>query len=616
MSKYIDLIEALPANDKITIESYIKKYGAKDHFVGVNEWLQNWSHANQKLYKLLGNSFIKEFSFEYEKTLDMLSKEIYNLVEDENFEGYNFFTNYHKFITYLTANKEKYELTDSDILTFKKTIFASNFITNKFDYSLKYKKPGGRKILQIQQGSKIFRVLNQIMNYFKNDFEFDKASFEEFRKKHAIIFSEKVIKGTVAISIHPIDFLTMSDNESNWTSCMSWKSEGCYHVGTIEMMNSNNVVCCYLKNTSSPFVFDTETIDPETGEILGAWNNKRWRSLFYVTKDIIMSGKPYPYTSLDLTKSLLNHIRDLAKENLNWEYKFGPERYKDMAHINSLYRMDKQRTWIQTKSYVKHNILWDTRGMYNDMLNDPGTCYMCYRNKVDHTKIISVSGKSNCLCCNEDILNYDEYATDYNERYPETGNVICSDCLYRYFQCAYCGRKDGKIKIFATKNGNICLDCLEKYIRRCPDCGKPFYCDTRIEDVFWNNYLYDELEEDPTFLQKIKKKFADNDIRCYYTYSLEKQEVAEKELNCLNDIKENKACAYLSIEPLYCCKKCREKAEEQLILDASYSFEKPRYWSKKKNINYICNPKAGAKYRYYNLQNVSLEEIQQENVIV
>jgi hypothetical protein len=59
--KYIDLIEKLSDTDKQIIYNYVTTYGCdSDYFVGLEEWLQNWSHANQKLYRLLGNSFIKE----------------------------------------------------------------------------------------------------------------------------------------------------------------------------------------------------------------------------------------------------------------------------------------------------------------------------------------------------------------------------------------------------------------------------------------------------------------------------------------------------------------------------------------------------------------------------
>jgi hypothetical protein len=195
----------------------------------------------------------------------------------------------------------------------------SNFISGQTAYGIKIKKPNAKKILQIQPGTKIIKAWGKVIDYFKDDYPFNLKVFEEFKKKYAIIMTEKKITTTFCISIHPMDYITMSDNNSNWESCMNWMDKGCYHTGTIEMMNSNNVLCCYFlnPNKSNLFVFDKETIDEKTGELIGVWNNKAWRQLFYITKDIIMGGKAYPYASKDITLTILDQIKVLAAENLN-----------------------------------------------------------------------------------------------------------------------------------------------------------------------------------------------------------------------------------------------------------------------------------------------------------
>ena len=51
MSKYIDLIKEISAEDRVTMENYIYNYGVKkENFIGLDTWLQNWSHSNQRLF--------------------------------------------------------------------------------------------------------------------------------------------------------------------------------------------------------------------------------------------------------------------------------------------------------------------------------------------------------------------------------------------------------------------------------------------------------------------------------------------------------------------------------------------------------------------------------------
>ena len=460
MKHYIDLIEKLSDLDKKRIENYINVYGVpRENFIGLTEWLQNWSHSNQRLYKLLGNEFIKKIDYSFEKGPEHIKQEMRGLLQSSFKHSYHCF--YWEFL-------KKLNLPGETMKGFSKVTDLENFVNDEVKFPIKYKKEGCKTTLQIQPGMKPVRALQKIVNYFKNDYAF--VDFETFRLKHSMILNDKIVRGKLCVSIHPLDYLTMSDNNSNWSSCMSWKEDGCYHVGTIEMMNSNNVLCCYLEG-QTPYAFGQ-------GEE-NSWNNKKWRQLVYFTKDIIMSGKPYPYVNIDLSKELITIVKKLAEDNLHWTYTYGPELYKDMIHINNIYTMNQNHNWITYGGAKKHNILWDTKGMYNDMLNDSNTEYWCYRNKVKSNKIFSVSGKAPCLCCGKSILQRGDYDDYYNERYSNTGSAICDDCS-NLFWCDDCQERDPRQAHFTIQDFNgypthICKKCFEKKVKICPDCGRPFY---------------------------------------------------------------------------------------------------------------------------------------------
>lgn len=590
---YINLIDKLSDRDKELIKQYIFKYGvAEKYFMGLEDYLQAWSHANQKLYKLLGNSLIKEFDF----TFTQDNRDYINRVRGELF-SLPFKSNYHDFYHSVILPLYQKEEIDKDTKRFFNCLLnEENFVVDKITYGVKYKAPDAKKTLQLQPGTKIMKAISKVVNYFdflNNDY------FEEFRIKHAIITTEKVIKGKLCVSIHPLDYMTMSDNTLGWTSCMSWYHNGCYHVGTVEMMNSNNVLCCYTRG-NDPFYFAT---DEETGEVY-SWNNKRWRQLVYVNKNIIMSGKAYPYSQNDVSKLLLNHIKEMAEENLNWHYQFGIEKYRDMIHINSLNKMNQNRAWMRAKSKIKSNIIWDTNGMYNDMFNDPDTTYWCYRNKVDGTKIYNASGKCPCLICGEQVIEADDWNEGYyNDRYSNTGSVVCKSCLDG-FKCDFCEattvtEKDDPINVeIIRRDGflgkmHLCNNCYKYRVKICPDCGRPFMIGDNCGIGIYNEYR--DYKADNFYMGTKNNPFIDDDpfsTISVYDYFRDDQTRVNRRYN-----EEH------WFDRLYCCNECGEKFKEGVDYSVRHTKMRWSTWLHKEFV--FTNDPKYQKYRYVNLKSPS-----------
>ena len=532
-----NLVNQLTQEDRAKIENYIHEYGTKKNFIGIDSWLQYWSANKIKMYKLLGNQFIYRIPFEYHKSEEELNQQIHDLIYNEDFPN--------AFKKWLDKNERI--LTADVIMYMANCLSRYALMQDRNDGSLKFKLEDEKKTLQFQNGIKPIRALGRFLTYCKNLDGVTELSnlFEKFRLTHSVVFNDKVVKGHMVISIHPLDFMTMSDNNSKWESCMSWKSDGCYHVGTVEMMNSNNVLCCYLEN-SAPYYFSEDNAGNENYK----WCNKKWRQLVYFTKDIIVCGKSYPYANDEISKSLIKIIRDLARKNLGWTYSFGPELYQDMKWINGSYSMNRAKRYISYKNMRKHNILFDTKGMYNDMLNDSYTHYWCVRNKVNHNKIISYIGKAPCLCCGESVIysnDYDYYDENcYNERYRNTGATVCESCL-EDFKCDFCesrepDRKHYKIQLEDEFNTciDVCEDCFDSYFRKCPDCGRTMFVTT---------------------LYGIYNPFRDNDIETLEIFIKLNSEIDEDELSYSSyALKENNIHkSFKSIFPIYKCSHCIKK---------------------------------------------------------
>ena len=164
----------------------------------------------------------------------------------------------------------------------------------------------------IPNGTKIGRFLNKtVLPLLKtilidNTEKYDELAnaVEKFITVLSMLNQNNKMSGTLCVSIHPMDYYTMSDNSYDWCSCMSWSNDGEFKCGTLEMCNSKNIVVAYLKGS----------------EKFEGWNSKRWRELFYIDEDIILGIKGYPYSSKELEAEVFAMLRELAETNKCWEY--------------------------------------------------------------------------------------------------------------------------------------------------------------------------------------------------------------------------------------------------------------------------------------------------------
>ena len=521
----LNLFDYLTKEDNEKIENYIDKFGVSaDLYEGNEKYLKYWAESKKKLFHLLGGNLIYEVPYVSEKSDENLNFLIDQLLQKPEFKEIS---------SFLTGCNSKI-MTSGYYQLYSSNCYKNNALECGIEITHKEKD----KPLKFQRGTKMLKVLQKTLEYFGADDELMQM-FEKFRIDHSMVFNDKVIRGTLCFSIHPLDFMTMSDNDNGWSSCMSWKNKGCYRQGTVEMMNSNNVVCVYLKNDKHNYIFDTTKENCE-------WNNKAWRQLFYCTKEIIVSGKSYPFYNETITKEALKILRELAFNNWHHSYEFGIEEYKDMIHVGSLYRMENNRMWIRSKSGAKkQNILFDTRAMYNDMFNDNHyNSYWCVRNRVKKNTIISYSGKAPCLCCGE-IINAEPYDPNpgfyegaYNERYQNNDLVICKPCEKNY-SCHECDKITSDLR--SLDSYRLCEKCWNDSIRTCPVCKKPFsidWCNSRYHS---GNQLYMCDECSTLYVKNIVKKYFDvrGEHSWNTTYNIKQEEIDQDFVHIKKYFREN-----------------------------------------------------------------------------
>lgn len=579
----VDLIKEISELDKKRIINYIDAYGVpKDIFIGIDEYLSRWSKNKQTLYHLLGDKLIVKVPYEEDKAPYLIKDDCNRIINNY----WHLFDNINDIYLEKLPSEFKKEFINVLGDLKKPSVYYENEINHNFKIKLE-----GKNLLQISAGMKPIKVINKMMNYFAEDFSAkDFKEYEDFRIQISKARNDIHFKCNLVFSIHPLDFLTMSDNGENWSSCMSWVDEGCYHTGTVEMLNSNNVICCYLE-AAKPYFFhpvkekaankDTVTIfkSSEADKDLSEWNwegNKRWRSLVYATKEIICSGKSYPYHIDDLSKTIISYLRDMAKENLKWEYEYGIELYKDMKNMSGI-GIEKNKEWISLGLTKKHNIIFESEAMYNDMVNDHHRNYWCCRNKVKKNTIIKYSGKANCICCNKDLTKYnydwDDY-DNYNDRYSPSEQIICDDCYSKY-RCYECGNiirgKQYRDPINNQNKHIYCKKCFSRTFKKCL-CGKivkPYYSIERPEVNVINKDMKNFCENFPNTVKEVDYDFI-YDNRGYHRD---------------NETIEDKKRA--PIFSFFACEDCIKEMKNQgkiiyMKKQGSYAWESTKgyYWSK------------------------------------
>ena len=428
----MSLLEVISDFDKSSIEATIDAFGySKCDIVNgkrasIDKVLTPWANAKENLYKLFGENLILEKEYKYEANQEEITSKIREI----------YWSN-----TFLREYRNKVLSCPSCPGIFYTLISESTLVRNCIDISfiegvVKVDLPDGT-ILSIHNGSKPMKSLAKIAKAY------NLAGFEEFRILHSQALNNKMLKGKLCLSIHPLDFITMSDNNCGWDSCMSWEHEGDYRQGTVEMMNSPCVVIAYLSSATPMHLCDGSE-----------WSNKKWRSLFVVDKDFICNVKNYPYEQTTLTNEILNWLGDLA--NKNWNCQFENEIYDSCDEY-------KDHTCCINKKNI--TIRFTSDYMYNDFC----TCDHYFKLNKDFSDVTLnyvYSGAYECMYCGNTCPSLDS-----------ARDLVGCCCLEKCY-CHHCGDHIYGEAMYDSQGNCYCESCYEGYC---------------VEDAFTDD-IYDKTE--------------------------------------------------------------------------------------------------------------------------
>ena len=341
--------------------------------------------------------------------------------------------------------------------------------------------PNGKKV---KKGMKFLRTLRFLI-------ENDKL-LEDIQNHASELIQENKIEGYLCFSIHPLDFLSSSENTLNWRSCHSLDGE--YRAGNLSYMQDKSTIMAYIctgKDDKLPrFPADVH------------WNNKKWRCLLFFneTHNLIFAGRQYPFSAqsvLDRVNEELRKMLDSGKWTAWRNTYIEKYDYTDVDGPGTMYFEDAEYIPMRNHIFKKSELIKDAASSkhFNDLLH---SC--CYTHPYYMYNRLLYSGPINkmtigsavkCLRCGEKIIDGSD-------------SMMCHECECKYGNsdsddyktCDCCGQRiwynDGEW----VDDNFLCPDCIEKETFVCEECGYRYFNSDRKYDSAKEKFVCKECYEE------------------------------------------------------------------------------------------------------------------------
>lgn len=240
---------------------------------------------------------------------------------------------------------------------------------------------------------------------------------EDVRQKLSMLIQSNKVTGKLCLSIHPLDYLSASENNHGWRSCHALDGE--YRAGNLSYMTDDCTIIAYLKSDSEPTKLPRFPRDVP-------WNDKKWRVYLHVDRinNIVYAGRQYPFHTDKGLELISEMIRELGY------FKSKEKRDAEVQHANNV--LDEHLTWADYKrGYVPqfrfHH--WGLKGP--TMINGEQV-------QFNETKFIVSAGRYNDgvkIVPGKHYIDNNSWAMNFND--------VIQSHTYSPWMMPYAGNHDG-----------------------------------------------------------------------------------------------------------------------------------------------------------------------------
>lgn len=326
-----------------------------------------------------------------------------------------------------------------------------SFFENKVVWDNQGKIPKGMKLL------KAFKY-----------FEEDPCYLHDAQTAASLIIQEDKVEGELILSVHPLDYLSLSENTYNWRSCHALDGEYC--AGNLSYMMDKSTIICYLKGKD-----DTKL--PRFPQDV-PWNSKKWRVLLFFSEfnEVVFAGRQYPFS----TSVGLNYVlSQLGEEYGEWHGGAYEDDFDDLFIMNK----ELSQVPISLNEWVGNMPLSCN---FNDLTSS--SCYRpVYAYRLDKFgkngwPYFEIGHAVKCLACGEIHICEGE---------QRMACVHCHDKIAgNYTVCSRCGQIIYSDECsYHMYNGDvICWECADE-TEICPVCWQRHDRQDLVFDKRINNYI-------------------------------------------------------------------------------------------------------------------------------
>lgn len=314
----------------------------------------------------------------------------------------------------------------------------------------------------VERKLEVNRKLSKAFKFFISD----EKDLDRVQTRYSAIIQQYKLKGHLYLSVHPLDYLSVSETTYDWHSCHSMDGE--YHVGNYNYMADDCTLVCYIANEKTDYGLPGFPRDIK-------WNSKKWRTLLYLNKDdnFLFCSRQYPYELENSYELIRTKILPLFNEG--WGERNDiivniPEiAYSDGLKLND--EIIKLNKFIydspNTHQFndVLHSSCYDSKYFYipnQEFYSRIGvgqatTCFKCGCDEIcDGEKPLcyDCAGISVCDICGDRIYDNDD------ERYVD-GQTYCYFCAASLLEvCCDCEELSRKENLTLIDGEYYCNDCI------------------------------------------------------------------------------------------------------------------------------------------------------------
>lgn len=362
-----------------------------------------------------------------------------------------------------TINEYKIYESVAKFIRLNKDGFFSNTVVNEESSQLN---------ASIKLGMKLMRCLK----YFIKNSEL----LTQVQQLASTYIQKDKIKGTLCFSVHPLDYLSVSETTYNWRSCHALNGD--YRAGNLSYMCDSSTIICYLKGEDEAKLPNFPDNVP--------WNSKKWRMLIFFDDlgEHCFLGRQYPFTVDGILPIIQNKF--LPEEWIGFSDQYVKvihdpligEEYENY-NIELINKYMPLNTSMGMQLYCLDDVVINETDLhYNDLLHSSYYLYPYYNSKKhcrhrNRTPIkVHVGHEVPCLYCGNNNIKGDGAALmvceDCDDEYGFSGNTqICDICGERI--------RDGEDFIVTINGDIVCENCIiNEEVRYCDGCGSWFINDS------------------------------------------------------------------------------------------------------------------------------------------